>query len=212
MKCKLSLLLIAVMAFLVWGATAVAQHNSQSLGAYARSIRRSKPEVPASSAPKVYDNDNMPEDSSISVVGSDDSSSAGDQTTDQPKTDDNTAAAKDQKDKKDKLPQITPGQFTEDRQKAFDAWKDKLNQQKEKIAQISKELDLLQREYRVKAAEFYADTAQRAQNPTAFAKEDADYKKRIGDKQQSLKDAQSKLSDLQDEARRQGAPNSVIEQ
>ena len=154
MKCKLSLLLIAVAAFLVWGATAVAQDNSQSLGAYARSVRKSKPEVPASSAPKVYDNDNMPKDSSISVVGADDSSSAADQTSGQPKSDDNAAAGQDQKDKKDKLPQITPGQSTEDRQKAFDAWKDKLNQQKEKIAQISKELDLLQREYRGKAAEF----------------------------------------------------------
>ncbi|HEX7894160.1 MAG TPA: hypothetical protein VF447_08220 [Terriglobales bacterium] len=210
MERKLSIFVVAVVV-LGCAVGALGQDNSPSLGDYARAARKAKPEPPASSAPKVYDNDNMPKESTLSVVGNE-SASPNDQGTDAQASTDKPAATKsaDAKDK-DKLPEIKPGESTEDRQKAIGEWKDKLKGQQDKIAQLSHELDLLQREYRVKAAEFYGNTARRTQNPTGFAQEDADYKKQIAEKQQAVDDAKAKLSQMQDDARKQGAPESISE-
>jgi hypothetical protein len=184
----------------------LAQGTSQSLGDYARSLKKSK-NAPAPTAQKVYDNDTMPTASSVSVVGNSSSSTDAANTGDA-KNADAPAPAGDKKDD----PQIKAGQPTDERKQAEDAWKHKLDDQNEKIGALSHELDLLQREYRVKAAEFYADTARRTQNPTGFAKDDADYKQQIADKQKALDAAKAKLSDLQEEARKAGAPTSVADQ
>ena len=187
-------------------AAAFAQGTSQSLGDYARSLKKSK-NAPAPAAQKVYDNDTMPTAASISVVGSSSSSTDAANPSDAKATDAPAASG----DKKDD-PQIKAGQPTDERKQAVDAWKQKLDDQNQKIGALSHELDLLQREYTVKAAEFYADTARRTQNPTGFAKDDADYKQQIADKQKALDAAKAKLSDLQEEARKAGAPTSVAEQ
>ena len=209
MQSKLSIFVAAAAVVLVCGVGAFAQDNSPSLGDYARAARKAKPEPSASSAPKVYDNDNMPKASTLSVVGNEPASPNNQGTNAQDPTD--KPAATKSADAKDKLPEIKPGESTEDRRKALDAWKDKLKGQQDKIAQLSHELELLQREYRVKAAEFYADTARRTQNPTGFAQEDADYKKQIAEKQQAVDDAKAKLGQMQDDARKQGAPESITE-
>jgi hypothetical protein len=187
---------------------ALAQGTSQSLGDYARSLKKSK-NAPAPTAQKVYDNDTMPTAASVSVVGNSSSSTDAANTGDAKNADAPSATAAG--DKKDD-PQIKAGQPTDERKQAEDAWKHKLDDQNEKIGALSHELDLLQREYRVKAAEFYADTARRTQNPTGFAKDDADYKQQIADKQKALDAAKAKLSDLQEEARKAGAPTSVADQ
>jgi hypothetical protein len=185
---------------------AFAQGTSQSLGDYARSLKKSK-SAPAPATQKVYDNDNMPTAASVSVVGN--SGAIGDAANNgDAKNADDPAAAGDKKDE----PQIKAGQSIDERKQAVDAWKQKLDDQNEKIAALSHELDILQREYRVKAAEFYADTARRTQNPTGFAKDDADYKQQIADKQKALDAAKAKLSDLQEEARKAGAPSSAADQ
>jgi chromosome segregation ATPase len=209
MKRVLSSSLAAAVILLACGTIAFAQADSQSLGDYARSVRKSKSAKPEPK--KVYDNDNLPSQGVVSVVGNATDDSAADK--DSAQAGDDKAASQDQGSsaKKKDEPQIKEGQPAAEREKAIDAWKEKLSAQKDTIAQLSHELDLLQREYRVKAAEFYADTARRTQNPTGFAKDDADYKKRIADKQQAVDAAKAKLSEMQDEARKDGAPSSVTD-
>jgi hypothetical protein len=206
MKRVLTMSLATLLIGFACAAAAFAQGTSQSLGDYARSLKKSK-SAPAPAPQKVYDNDTMPTSASISVVGNS-SSSTDAATTNEAKNADAPAATGDKKDE----PQIKAGQSIDERKQAVDAWKQKLDDQNEKIGAISHELELLQREYRVKAAEFYADTARRTQNPTGFAKDDADYKQQIADKQKALDAAKAKVSDLQEEARKAGAPTSVADQ
>lgn len=205
--------LIALLFVSVCAGVAVAQTSQESLGDYARAIKKSKgaPAMPAQK--KVYDNDNMPATSSISVVGSAPSAPATDAAAAAQPKDASApaqAAGDDKKDEK-KDPEIKAGQSASDRKQAVDAWKQKLDGQSGKVAGLAHELDLLQREYRVKSSEFYANTANRAQNPTGFAKDDADYKQKIADKQKELDAAKAKLSEMQDDARKDGAPNSVTD-
>ena len=185
--------------------------QNQSLGDYARTLKKAKPAPDSTTASKVYDNDNLPSNTNISVVGNskpDVSSDAnkGDNP-DQAKNPDDSAK-KDEK--KDENP-LKPGQSADERQQALNAWKEKLAAQKDKISLLSRELDVLQREHQIKSAEFYADTARRTQNPNGFVDDDNKYKKEIADKQKQLDDARSKLSAMQDEARKSGAPNSITE-
>lgn len=219
MKSKLSVLLTgAVVAFLPW-LPAAAQTQSQSLGDYARAVRKNKP-APSRSAPKVYDNDNLPRTSTLSVVGNNDAQSNAAQGDDAVQGEGKSAAAEEGKDstgqtgaaeKSENKPEIKPDQSAEEREKALGEWRQKIDAQKAKVDLASRELDVMAREYRVKQAEFYANTARRVENPNGFADDDAKYKQQISDRQKSLDEAKQKLSDLQDEARKAGAPNSAIE-
>jgi hypothetical protein len=204
--------LIVLLSSSVCAGVAVAQSSQESLGNYARALKKSRG-APPTDQKKVYDNDNMPANSSISVVGSAPAAPATDSAAAAQPKDASTAAPAAGDDKKDekKDPEIKAGQSASDRKEAVDAWKQKLDGQSGKVTSLAHELDLLQREYRVKSSEFYANTANRAQNPTGFAKDDADYKQKIADKQKELDDAKAKLSEMQDDARKDGAPNSVTD-
>ena len=205
--------LTALLFMSVCAGVAVAQSSAQSLCDYARAIKKSKGAPATPEQKKVYDNDNLPANASISVVGRDPVAPPNDAATpDQPKDANAPAQATgdDKKDEKKDL-EIKAGQSAGDRKEALDAWKQKLDDQSTKVNSVAHELDLLQREYRVKSSEFYANAANRAQNPTGFAKDDADYKQKIADKQKELDEAKAKLSQMQDEARRAGAPNSVAD-
>lgn len=203
----------AMLIVLVASATPLtAQSENQSLGEYARTIKKTKSGSSANASSKVYDNDNLPADGTVSVVGNaaPDSSSTP-KTEDQDHAKDSTAQTAEKSEAKTSAPELKPGQSADERRKALDVWKGKLDEQKEKIAAISHELDLLQREYRLQAAEFYSNTANRIQHPYGFAQDDAKYKQQIADKQKELEDAQAKLEDMQETGRKAGAPNSVTE-
>lgn len=200
-----------------------AQSNNQPLGDYARTVRKTKRGSNTSASPKVFDNDNLPE-GTVSVVGNSEPQASPAPKTEaeapEPskdssiKPEDKTADKADKGDKgeaKSKDPEILPGQSAEERHKALEATKAKLDDEKEKIAAISHELDLLQREYRLKSAEFYANPANRIQHPYGFADDDAKYKQQIADKQKELDAAKAKLEEMQETARKSGAPNSVTE-
>jgi hypothetical protein len=192
----------------------VAQSSQESLGDYARAIKKSKGAPATPDQKRVYDNDNLPASSSISVVGNAPAAPASDAVSGEQAKDANAPAAAatgDEKKGEKKDPEIKAGQSASDRKEALDAWKQKLDGQSAKVNSVAHELDLLQREYRVKSSEFYANTANRAQNPTGFAKDDADYKQKIADKQKELEDAKAKLSEMQDDARKAGAPNSITD-
>lgn len=188
-----------------------AQSDNQPLGDYARTVKKTKTGSSAKIPSKVYDNDNLPGQGTISVVGNDSDAPSTAKTEQDEQAKNSSGNPAQKSDAKAPEPQIKPGQSAEERKKALEGWKNKLDEQKDKIAGISHELDLLQREYRLKAAEFYSNTANRVEHPYGFADDDAKYKQQIADKQKELDAAQEKLSDMLDTARKEGAPNSVIE-
>ena len=191
---------------------AFAQSPSQSLGDYARAVKKTK-NAPASDQKKVYDNDNLPANSSISVVGNAPSSlqgSSSNQSADAASATDQAGSSADKKEEK-KDPALKAGQSQDDRKKALNSWKEKLAGQNEKVSALAHEVELLQREFTVKSAEFYSNPANMAQHPTGFAKDDSDFKQKIADKQKELDAAKAKLSEMQDEARKAGAPATAAE-
>lgn len=225
MKRSLLLSLILVTTCMAVTGLAGAQSQNQSLGDYARATKKTNPPAPGNSRKVVYDNDNMPKTTSISVVGETGQAASDEKGAKETKDGDDQDKAKNADDavktdapkpeeksgeKKDEA-QLKAGQSSEERQKALDAWKDKLAAQQDKINLLSRELDVLQREHQLKAAEFYANTARRTQNPNGFSGDDAKFKQQIADKQKQVDDAKAKLSSLQDEAHRAGAPNSVTQ-
>lgn len=173
--------------------------SSQSLADSARAVRKDKKVT----TPKVYDNDNLPRQDKLSVVGNTTQAAAsapqGDASADQPAADPSKPAA------------IKPGDSKEDRQKVFDEWKGKIDEQKDSINLVSRELDVLQREYRLRAAAFYADAGNRMRDSKDWDKEDTQYKQDIADKQKAVDEAKQKLEDLQEEARKAGAPTTSRE-
>jgi len=177
--------------------------TQQSLGDYARTVRKDKKPATA----KQFDNDNLPVNDKLSVVGS------------APAAGDSQAAAANvgpdsgQSDKKadEKPPAVQPGESPEDRQKTYDAWKDKLAAQKAKMDLLARELDVEQREYQLRAAAMYADAGNRLRSSGTWDKEDADYKKKIEEKKKAADDAKQQLDDMQEDARKAGVPSSVRE-
>lgn len=179
-----------------------------SLGAYARAVRKDKKAASA----KQFDNDNLPMNDKLSVVGS--AAAAGDsQSTDPSQTAANSAPDAGQSDKKadDKPPAVQPGQSAEDRQKTYDEWKDRLAAQKAKMDLAARELDVEQREYQLRAAAMYADAGNRLRNEGTWDKEDADYKKKIDEKKKAADAAKQELEEMQEGARKAGVPSSVRE-
>jgi hypothetical protein len=192
--------MLTIAAILVSSAALAAAPQSDSLGDYARAVRKEK--KPAAS--KSYDNDNLPREEKLSVVGN--ATDAADK----------SAAAGNGPDaanaeQSEKPPQIKPGQTPQERQRAIDAWKTKLDAQKEKVEAAAHELDLLQREYRLRAAAFYGDAGARLRNSGEWDKEDTSYKEQMDEKQKAVNDAKQQLDDLQEEARKAGLPASASE-
>jgi hypothetical protein len=167
--------------------------QSESLGDYARSVRKEK-----KSSAKQFDNDNLPTTTKLSVVGQTptadaDSNNAGPAT----QSGDAQPAAKN--------PTVANADdHGDDKKKASDDWKIKINDQKSKVEMASRELDVTQREYRLRAAAMYADAGNRLRNAGAWDKEDEQYKKQIADKQKVLDVAKQQLDDLQEQARKAG--------
>jgi hypothetical protein len=177
----------------------------QPLGDYARAARKDK----KTTAAKQFDNDNLPMNDTLSVVGN---ASAGDSQATAQGADNSQAANGQGTDKAEKkMPQVTPGQSAEDRQRVYEEWKEKIAKQKEQVDLLARELDVAQREYRLRAAAMYADVGNRMRNEATWDKEDADYKQKIAEKQKALDDAKHGIEDMQEEARKSGVPNSVRE-
>ncbi len=156
--------------------------NAQSLGDYARSVRKNKPDsTPAS---RHFDNDNLPTGQALSVVGPPvDAASA------------NSPAA------------AAPDTSAADRQKAADDWNQKIDKQKERIAALNHEVDLDQRELRLRAATQTADPGVTARN-VQFVKEEVQYRSDMDAKQKELEAARQQLDELQDQAHKAGVAES----
>jgi hypothetical protein len=162
--------------------------DSQSLGDYARSLKAKKAQVtkPAST---VYDNDNMPSATALNVVGdsSNSSASAG-----------NKPDANAQPQNQDDASKVKAGQSSQDREKAYGAWKEKIDAQKQKVDQLTHDLD--------QAKNHPASTT-----TTPVWPYNNDYQKDVADKQKALDDARAELDQMQEAARKEGVPNSVAQ-
>lgn len=190
--------------------------SGSSLGDYARQIRK---EPGAKTTPKVFDNDNLPKEDKLSVIGqkpapaSDDSSktkSVEPQNASPAGSDNKTGS--ETKPGAAKTGEANAPVDEATKEAATKQWADKIAAQKEQIDLLARELDVLQREYQIRAAAMYADAGNRLRNSGDWDKQDAQYKQQIADKQKSVDDAKQKLEDLQEEARKAGAPASVSEQ
>jgi hypothetical protein len=219
MRIDLKLFLSGLVVLSALVVSSGAQSQNQSLGEYARGVKKTKPAQASPAKPKVYDNENLPTGATLSVVGTASQDANPVDAKVETKADANAKSADPSKaapkangaDEKKQEAQIKPGQSLEDRKQALDAWQKKLDGQKDKVSLASRELDVLQREYQLKVSEFYSDATHRVQNPNALFDEDSKYKQQIADKQKAVDDAKSQLTDMQDEARRAGAPSSITE-
>jgi hypothetical protein len=178
--------------------TTTETQDQSSLGDYARKLH--KDPGAAKAKPKVFDNDNLPTDDKLSIVGEKAPATAAGAAS----TDAANAAA----------PANPPGSSEDEKAKKeadWKSWQDKVTAQKDLIDLAGRELDVLQREYQLRAAAMYGDAGNRMRNSGQWDKEDAQYKQKIADKQKAVEDAKQKLGDLQEEARKAGVPSSMTE-
>lgn len=172
-----------------------------SLGTYARAARKDKKQDSA----KQWDNDNLPREDKLSVVGN--VSAAAETPANPADATQQQAPASAAKE----MPKMTPGESPEDRQKVIDQWQKKLAEGQAQIDARARELEMSQREYRIHAAEYYNDPSQRMTNQTQWGQDDATYKQKLADEQKAIDEAKQKFDDLEEEARHSGVPNSVRE-
>jgi len=176
----------------------------QPLGDYARGLRKDKKPVAA----KKFDNDNLPMEDKLSVVGGSQNSATTTTATDE--TASTAAAQPEPTNQAAKLPpSVQPGQSQEEMQVVYGQWQDKISTQRDKIDQDSKQLEDLQREYRVRETQLYGDPGNRLRND--WEKEAQEYKQRLDEKQKDLDDAKAGMDNLEESARKAGVPNSVRE-
>jgi hypothetical protein len=163
---------------------------AQSLGDYARAVRKDKAEP--SSTSRHYDNDNLPTSQPLSVVGpppAADANAAPEAGDAKPKSSEEAAAA-------------NPADA--ERQKAAEDWKSKIDEQQKKLDSLNHDLDLAQREYRLRVATQYDSEGNRIQNAGQWGKEDAQYGTDSEAKQKAIEAAQQELNDVQDQAHKAG--------
>jgi len=191
--------------------------GGQSLGDYARQIRK---ENGTPAKPKVFDNDNLPKQDTLSIVGTptpaQDTAAKTDDSSAQTSTPASDSGAKTQSNagSEDKSASSSAPSGPEDeatKQAAWKQWAERLKAQQDQIDLLNRELDVLQREYQLRAAAMYGDIGNRLRNSADWDKQDANYKQQIADKQKAVDDAKQKLDDLQEEARKAGVPSSIRE-
>lgn len=165
--------------------------TAQSLGEVARTARKSKAQQTAPN--HKYDNDNLPKEDHLSVVGPAPNESAtpnssgfsgSSPSSGQPSGDSNTSNASAQNS---------------------DDWKKRLDDKQKQVNDLAHELDITQREYKLRAAAMYGDAGSRLRNAAAWDKADADYKKQLDGKQKELDSAKQELDLMKEEARKSGS-------
>ncbi len=157
--------------------------GAQSLGDYARAVRKNKPAT--TSTARYFDNDNLPASDAVSVVGPA-----------APVADGNAGQAAS-------APAADPSADASERQKAADAWKEKLADKKAKVDALSHEIDIDQRELRLRAAAVNFDPDANVRN-VQWPKEEAQYKVDIDAKQKELDAARQELDEMQEQAHKAG--------
>lgn len=156
--------------------------SAQSLGDYAKAVRKNKAEPSATS--RHYDNDNLPTNDSLSVVGPPPAGDASSSQTAGSAAEPNPAAA--------------------EHQKAANEWNDRIDKQKVKVDSLNHELDLAQRESRLHEVALAADAATRPGTAADWGKEREQNKSNIEEKQKALDAARQELDEMQEQAHKAG--------
>jgi hypothetical protein len=196
--------------------------SGSSLGDYARQVRKDPGQPKAK--PRSFDNDNLPKDDKLSIVGQParvvsepaaDAKPAEAPAAAAPAEGGTTPQTPNSGDAKTpaaaKAPAKSPADQATDQQAAWKQWEQRITTQKDQIDLLQREFDVLQREYQIRAAAFYADAGNRLRNSGSWDKTDAEYKQQIADKQKAVDDAKQKLEDMMEDARKAGVPASVRE-
>jgi hypothetical protein len=201
--------------FVVSLAVSLAGAQDSGLGDLARQVRKQKGQQ--APAVKKFDNDNIPMDDKLSVVGQEpaqpgdgnaasasnsDSTSSPDTAPGAGSTSDPAQAGQDAK---------APDDEAARKKALFEEWKKKIQGQQGQVDLLTREMDVLNREYRLRAAAFYGDAGNRLRNSGAWDKEDSQFKDQVAAKQKQLDDAKKQLDDLQEQARKAGVPASMRE-
>ena len=171
---------LLLLGFSAAPARAQSQSGDNSLGDYARSVRKNKPD--AGSTTHHYDNDNLPKTGTLSIVGPE-----------APPPD----AAKNAKPAESDAAKAQ-------RQKAIAEMQQKIDDQKKKVDMLTKELDIQQREFRLRVAQYYTDPNNRLQNSTKWDDENKQFQADTEDKQKAIDSARSQLDELQKQAKDAG--------
>jgi hypothetical protein len=218
MKRRAHVWVIGILAAVLLMPLCFAQEENVNLAEAARARRKDKQSEPASK--KVFDNDTLPKEERINVVGgaatvapaslNSDSAPAN-----QDAQADQNSSAKDDGDKTkvtvDPSVSSDPNAAAGDREQVNAGWRKKIGDQKDTIKLLERELDVLQREYRLRAAAMYADVGNRLRNSGSWDKEDRDYKDKIEAKQKDLERAKQQLTNMQDQGRKAGIPAGVLQ-
>jgi hypothetical protein len=183
--------------------------SGSSLGDYARQLRKDSGQSKAK--PKVFDNDNLPKDDKLSIVGEKKPEATPESKTEEPQAGEKPAEARTPGAGESKPESGTAAEDMKQKQALWKQWQDKIAAQKSQIDLMQRELDVLQREYQIRAAAFYADAGNRLRNQGAWDKQDSDYKQQIADKTKGVADAKDKLDEMSEEARKAGVPSSMLE-
>jgi hypothetical protein len=181
---------MAVASLILLGTSGAA---AQSLGDYARTARKTKAHTASTS--RHYDNDNLPRNEHLSVVGPEASGDANTPPASETATAPTDAGKTSAKD---------PKAAAADRQKAAEALQKKIDEKQKKIDALNHELDLAQREYKLRAAAMYSDAGNRLRNAALWDKEDSQYKQDMAEKQKAIDAARQELESAQEEARKAG--------
>jgi hypothetical protein len=193
---------MAAASLILLGASIAA---AQSLGDYARAARKAKPQ--AASTSHHYDNDNLPRNQQLSVVGPEASVNTDNPQTPATATAPESANVPETANAPRDAAQTSakdPKAEAADRQKAEEALQKKIDEKKQKIDALNHELDLSQREYKLRAAAMYSDAGNRLRNAAMWDKEDSQYKQEIAEKQKAIDSTQQELENAQEEARKAG--------
>jgi hypothetical protein len=197
---RIAYLGLAATITLLLAVSAGAQSQPQSsdpnnLADYARKVRKDTGKTKT----KVYDNDNLPKDDKLSVVGAPSAENAAGAA-----TGDNASTAAAPADKAG-----APEKDQSQKEAEYKQWQEKITAQKDKIDLLQREFDVLQKEYQLRAAAMYADVGNRLRNQAQWDKQDADYKDKIADKHKALDEAKQGLDDMQEQARKAGVPGNM---
>jgi hypothetical protein len=181
--------LMAIVAVLLLAASA---SSAQSLGDAARAARKNKPD----SSPTVrhFDNDNLPVNDTLSIVGPEPSAA-----TDAAASTKDTAGNKDTSSKeanKDQKPANSATAAAE-REKSADDMKKKMAEQQQKIDALNHEISLDQREDRLRAAAFYGDAGNQLRNSADWQKQQTQSKSDAEAKQKALDEAKQQYDEMQ---------------
>ena len=183
--------------------------TGQSLGEYARQVRKEPDGKPK---PKVFDNDNLPKNEKLSIIGNAKTEpEAAEEQKPAEAANGTPASGSEAKPQTANPPSDTSKLDQAGKEAAFKQWAERLAEQQKHIDLLTRELDVAQREYQVRAAAMYGDVGNRLRNSAEWDKQDQQYKQQIADKQKALDDARQQLENMQEQARKAGVPSSIRE-